>query len=101
MQPTQQTYQLDIHSADLNTSSDLAQTIATVWRDEISTDFFDQSGVRATPLYCEDPKQTPFVNAEQQYETRWTIDVYLQTNSIVDWPMQYADQLQVTFYDVI
>ena len=97
LQPTKVTYQVDVHSAMVGGSSDLAQTIATVWRDDVAVSFFDQSGVRATPLYCEDPKQTPFINSEQQYETRWTIDVHLQVNAIVDIPFQFMDSAHVTF----
>lgn len=100
-QATENTYQVDVHSVDLASSSDLAQTISTLWRDEVSVDFFDQSGVKATPLYCEDPRQTPFTDSEQQYETRWIIDLYLQVNAVVDWPMQFMDDVQITFEDVI
>lgn len=98
--PTKVTYQLDVHSAVPGPSSDVAQMIEGVWRDEVSCDFFDQSGVRATPLYSDTPRQTPFINSEQQYETRWTIDVHLQVNAIVDWPLQFMDEANVTFVDV-
>lgn len=97
MMPTKATYQVDVHSPDVSSSSDVVQLIATTWRDGVSVEFFDASGVRATPLYCEEPRQTPFTNSEQQYETRWTVDVHLQVNAVVDWPYQYLDNVDVTF----
>ena len=97
--PWQVTYQIDFHSAD-GSSSDMAAMFTSAWRDEVAVDFFSQSGIRATPLYCETPRQTPFINAEQQFEWRWTVDAHLQVNAITDWPMQFADNVIVTIYDV-
>ncbi len=80
MQPTRVTMQLDVHGPN---SSDNAQTISTLFRDEYGTAFFSNSGYDVRPLYADDPKQVPFINSEQQYETRYVIDAVLQANQII------------------
>jgi hypothetical protein len=42
----------------------------------------------------------PFMNAEQQWETRWIVEAALQVNQLVTPPQQYADQVQPTFIPV-
>ena len=93
MQPTRVTMQLDVHGPN---SSDNAQTLSTLFRDEYGTAFFSNSGYDVRPLYADDPKQIPFLNAEQQYETRYVIDAVLQANQVIAPPQQYAQQLKVT-----
>ena len=85
--------QLDVHGPN---SSDNAQTISTLFRDEYGTAFFSAFGYDVRPLYADDPKQIPFLNSEQQYETRYVIDAVLQANQIIAPPQQYAQQLKVT-----
>ena len=89
--------QLDFHSADL-TAGDLAQTTSTMLRDEYGVDFFAAlspplNGV--VPLYADDPRQMPFINAESQYEWRWVLEAKLQVNQAVQIPQQFADSAVV------
>lgn len=96
-QPTRVCVQLDFHSANVGDSSDMVETVSTFFRSEIATDSFDaSSGGAVWPLYADDPKQVPFENAEQQFETRWTLDAYLQCNQAVDWPAQFSETAVVT-----
>ena len=95
-QPTKTTVQLDIHSADVSTSSDMAATISTLFRSEVAVDFFASQGFAVSPLYADDPKQMPFLNSEQQYETRWTVDAVMQANELIPWHQQFAQSLYVT-----
>jgi hypothetical protein len=113
-QATQVTVQLDVHGPN---SADNAQMISTLFRDEYATTQFKlgipiqaasgsaiQTGwgalmtepVDVQPLYASDPRQTPFINAENQYEYRWTIDAVMQANPIVTTPQQFMDQITVT-----
>jgi hypothetical protein len=97
------TVQLDFHSQNATTAGDMAQTVSTLFRDEYAVDQFanqppPNNGV--VPLYAEDPAQRPFINESQQYEWRWTIDVYVQINQIVTVPQQYADAITVVLKDV-
>lgn len=100
VQPTKVTVQLDVHSASVGDAADMAQTIATLFRDEFATSFFAGLGLDVSPLYAEDPKQVPFQNAESQWETRYVVDVHLQANQIVSPPQAFADALAVDLINV-
>lgn len=79
--------QLDVYGS---TSQDMAAALTTLLRDDV--------GVQAlapvcTPLYCEDAVMGPLDDSEQQYEERWTIELYVQYNPVVTPPVQSADTL--------
>lgn len=97
LQPTRLTIQLDVHGPN---SADNAQTISTLFRDEYAISAFHATAPDVTPLFCEDPKQIPFKNAEDQIETRFVVDAILQANIVVSPPQQYADQLNVSLVEV-
>jgi hypothetical protein len=99
-QPTRVTVQLDVHSGSILTASDMAQTISTLFRDTYATSFFSENYPGIAPLYADDPRQVPFVNAEQQYESRYVVTAELQANQSVSLPQQFADQLEVTLTPV-
>jgi len=89
-QYTQVTVQLDVHGPS---SADNAQVITTLFRDQYASQMFYQSGFDMAPLYTSDPRQSPFMNGEQQYEDRWTIDLVLQANPVLSVPLQFAVEL--------
>lgn len=96
------TVQLDFHSADA-TAGDKAQIVSTMLRDEFGTEFFralaaPMNGV--SPLYADDPQQRPFINGEQQFEWRWSLDACLQANQVVISPQQFAEALEVGLIEV-
>lgn len=82
------TIQLDIHGPN---SADNAQIITTLWRDEFACSAIDAAVFQ--PLYASDGHQMPFINGEKRFENRWTLDLMLQSNPIVETPMQFADSL--------
>lgn len=84
--------QLDVHGPS---GADNAQMIATLMRDEYATIAFTATGIDAQPLYCSEPLEAPFDNAEQQTEWRWTLDVCLQANIVVTTPQDFADVVEV------
>ena len=84
--------QIDVHGPN---SADNVQKIATLWRDFAACDFFTTSGFDGQPLYTSDPRQVPFINAEEQYELRWMLDAYLEANIIVGVNQPFADTLYV------
>jgi hypothetical protein len=103
LQPTKVTIQLDVHSANVGNASDMAQTISTLFRDDYATIWFYRQGYAAqgiVPLYADDPKQIPFINAEQQYETRYVVEAVLQVNQVVTPPQQFADNVIVHTIEV-
>lgn len=95
LQPTQLVVQLDVHGPN---SSDNAQILTTLLRDEYAVSQFQ--GTDVTPLHADDPRQAPFFNAEQQYETRWTVEAHFQVNQTVTVPQQFADSVTVTVVSV-
>jgi hypothetical protein len=97
-EPTQITVQLDVHGP---ASADNVQIISTLCRSEAMTAAFDQTGLALQILYASDPRQTPFINAEQQIEFRWSIDAVLQANPVVTLPQDFADTLTPTLIDYI
>jgi hypothetical protein len=101
-QPTKITYQLDVHSPDVGRAADMAQTISTLMRDAYGVDFFANQSPNygVTPLHADDPRQLPFYNAEQQFETRWVLECLLQCDQVVAVPQQFADAVAVDLIDV-
>lgn len=95
MQETKLTIQLDIHGP---ASADNAQIISTLLWDEFIIQPF--AGIDAKVLYSSDPRQVPFIDAESQWENRWSVDVLLQANQIVYVPQEFADVLTPTLVEV-
>ena len=97
LQPTRVTVQLDIHGPD---SADNAQIITTLFRDEYGCDAFRLSGFDITPLHTSDPRQLAFINAEAQYEDRWSLDVVMQANPVVTSAQQFAGTLAIGLIEI-
>ncbi len=89
--------QLDVHGP---ASGDNVQKLSTLLRDEYATSYFDDTGLDLMALYAGDPRQVPFINGEAQWEERWTLDVALQANQIVQVPQQFADELDAGLIEV-
>jgi hypothetical protein len=97
MQPTRITVQLDIYGP---ASADYATTITTLFRSEYACDAFKAAGLDIQPLYCDDAKQAPFINGENQFEHRWIIDAVIQYNPVTSVPQDFADELNVNIVSV-
>ena len=101
LQATEVTIQLDVHSSMMTTASDMAQRVTTMFRDDWAYMFFKRTGYDVVPLHADQPKQIPFINAEEQYESRWVIEACLQANqAVLNVPQQFADTLLVGLIDV-
>ncbi len=92
-QPTQLTVQIDVHGPN---SADNAQLISTLMWSAYASDLFAAQNLGVAPLYADDPRQAPYVNAEKQVERVWTVDVKLQVNPIVYVPQQFFDNIAIT-----
>ena len=98
MQETEIRFQLDVHGPN---SADNAQTISTLFRDEYATRRFHHLNPAVSPLYADDPRQVPFLNDQDQIETRWIVDARLQANQVVsNIPQQFGDAFGVTLISV-
>lgn len=102
MMSAEQTVQLDFHTPDL-TAWDIASTVSIALRDEFGTSFFSAlapplNGV--SPLHADDPRQAPFINAENSWEWRWVVDAHLQIDETISVPATYADTVTATITEV-
>jgi hypothetical protein len=90
--PTDACVQLDIHGPN---SGNNTKVIEGLFRSDFGVDQIATSGYDLTPLYCGDPRQSPFINAEQQYEYRWVMDAHFQINPVIGTPQQFLDEIEV------
>jgi hypothetical protein len=98
MQKMEFVTQIDVHGPNSMTN---VTSITTLFRDEYGCQFFtDNASFDAQPLYTSDPRQVAFVNAEEQYEDRWTVDLTMQVNSVVQTGLQFFDDPIVTVTSV-
>lgn len=95
--PTEWTVQLDFHGP---LSADNSKIVEGLFRSEVAIDSFAASNPDIAPLYCDEPSQRPFFNAEQELEFRWSVDAVMQLNPIIGTPLQFADELEVTTIEV-
>lgn len=96
-QPVDCVIQLDVHGP---ASADNAHIISTLIRDYVGVAAYAAQMPGLVPLYADDPKQIPFVNAEKQWEERWVVDLHLQADPVVTVAQQFAAQLRVTTVSV-
>lgn len=94
---TQLTVQLDVYGPG---SADTTRVIDTLFFSEVGVDAVAASGYAITPLYCNEARQLPFIDAEQQYENRWMIEAVFQISPVVSTPQQFADVVDVTTIEV-
>jgi hypothetical protein len=103
LQPTRLTVQLDFHGPS---AGDNAQIFTTLFRSDFAVNFFAQdtalpgAPVDVTPLDHSDPRQVPFINGEDQYEERWSVDAVMQVNPIVTTIIQSATAIAVGIIEV-
>ena len=99
---TQLTVQCDFHGA---TAGDLAQIFTTLFRDQSACAFFSSvliNGVNmiCQPLYTSEPRMIPFINDQNQWEYRYSVDAELQINPTVTQTQQFAASLNITVIEV-
>lgn len=78
-------------------SGDWSRVFAGLWKDETACLALEPT---CDPLYAHDPLLAPLDDSEQQYESRWTVEAFLQYNPVTTVPMQFADTAQVTLINV-
>lgn len=95
--------QVDFHSPDIGSAGDFVNVVSTLFRDDFAINFFAAltpplNGV--VPLHADAGHQAPFLNAEQQVETRWVMECHFQVDQTVSVPQQYADEATIGLVDV-
>ncbi|WP_444544289.1 phage neck terminator protein [Paraburkholderia adhaesiva] len=91
-QATKLAVQLDLHGP---AGADATQLVTTLWRDVTACDALASSALDLAPLYASEARQIPFLNGEQQVETRWSVDLVLQVNPAVTVPQAFAASLEI------
>lgn len=81
-------------------AADRANLLALLVKTQYACGVFASSGVDMMPLYATDPQQTTMVNAEEQYEERYTFEFHAHYNPVVTTPGQFANVLTITPIDV-
>ena len=76
-------------------AQDAATAVSRVIRTTYACDQFTASGIDMQPLYAEEPKNLTMINAENQYEPRWSFDFVAQYNPVVTLPQDFATGLTV------
>lgn len=97
-EPVEVVIQLDFHGPR---SWDNSATWANVFRDASGVRMFDEgwfarfgnhvNGLQ--PLFCDDPKQVPFTNDQDQYEDRFVVYAHMQANQTLGLPQQFASAI--------
>lgn len=90
--PTRFVVQLDVHGPN---SGNYVKTIEGLFFSSVATDFFTAEGYPVQALHASEGRQLTFIDAESQYEERWTMEVHLQTDPVLGTPIQFADQVAV------
>ena len=101
-QGVKHTIQLDFHAPKIADAGDLATVVSTLFRDAYAVQSFKNqtNNYGVVPLLADDPRQMPFLNDQQQYESRWVVEAMLQANAVVIVPQQFADSASVEVIDV-
>jgi hypothetical protein len=97
LQKAEAVFQLDVHGPN---GGDFSQIISTAFRDDFACEFFAAANPNIAPLYADDPAQRPFVDAEQQFEDRYVIEVHMQVNQTVVIPQAFFDAVNVILINV-
>lgn len=92
-QPTRIDVQIDVHSPRIADGADMLRRVTTLFR----SDFGVETLAPLSPLYASDARQIPFSNGENQVESRWTVDLSMQSDEPVAMPQQFADVVDLTF----
>lgn len=96
--PTELTVQIDVHGPN---STDNTKILESLLISGYGFSQFIASGVDMQALYCHEARQVPFINAENQYEYRWTLDAVLQINPVTSTATQFFDHIALTTTDVV
>lgn len=93
MQPVRMDLQIDLYGTD---AGSWAAMLTTLWRDDFAVNLMQYS----YPLYMDEGRMMPLVNAEAQWEERWCLTATVQFNPVVSPSQTFADAVDVTLESV-
>lgn len=82
--------QIDVHGSSAFSNAGI---ISTLLRSSYGVEFFKSLSDVVAPLHADEPRQMPFITAEQQYEDRWIVEAHLQVNFTTTATAQSANTL--------
>ena len=99
LEPTEWVVQCDIHGPS---SANNVQVLQSLFRSEYGYDTFEAQATAdaVVPLHADEARMMPFLNDQQQIEYRWTIDLHMQISPVVGTDQQFADEIEVTLYEL-
>lgn len=89
--------QLDVYGPS---SGDWASILAVAFSSDLAWPFFNSLLPGLAPLFMEDPRQSPVVTGEQQYDKRWSIVAHIQFNPSISDSQQSAIEAIAGIIDV-
>lgn len=87
--PTEFRIQLDFYGED---AADMCQTFLTLFNDSYAYEKFPSN---IKPLYADDPREIALISGEENYVSRWTVEIYLQFNPTVTIPVTKIEDIPV------
>lgn len=85
--------QVDIYGVS---AGDRAIALETLFRTGYAYDAIKALDTRVAPLYSTEAIQAPMINAENQWQERFTLTVSLQVHITIDVPQDYFDAVNFT-----
>lgn len=91
------TVQLDVYGP---ASGDDSTVLTTAFTNDAAWSFFNNLVPGLAPLFMEDPRQSPIVTGEQQYDQRWTLVAHLNFMPSIVEPQESATEAVTGIIDV-
>lgn len=89
--------QLDFYGPSAQQNSMMAGNLV---RTDYACRYFEDNGYSLAPLYADEPRNTAMINAEKQYQSRWTLQASFQFNPTITTPLDFAAELKVELVEV-
>lgn len=95
--PAQMMVQVDIFGEQ---AFNVASIIEATWRSTWGCETLAGLNSLMQPLYADEPRQLAFIDSNQQYEDRWSVDLNLQINQSISIPQEFSDTLTVELIEI-
>lgn len=79
-----------------NDAHERARKVSNAWHDMYTTEKFSI----LQPLYADGVRFMQFVNEKSQYEERYTIELYLQYNTVVTYDQKYVTEYELSLFNL-
>lgn len=97
LSPGQLTLQCDVFGPN---AANYTTIIETTWRSSYGCAALAALNPLVQPLYVETPRQLAFIDGEQQYVDRWSVDLVMQVNQTVTVAQDFAASLDLDLIEV-